>query len=292
MFKSIDLSAAIATLALGALALTMHAAANAQDNAASPEILGFSSDRLERMDAAMQEQIDSGKYAAISLTIARHGKIVKNSRYGYQDLENRAPLDPDAIFRVASMTKPVTGAALMILYEEGKWQLDDPIAKFIPDFANLQVATQRGNVPLHHPITMREMLTSTAGFAGGNPINSSSPAVDKAYVDAKLNVGSLTDMIAKLSQIPLESQPGTKFRYGIQHDIQGYLVERISGQPFDRFLSERLFEPLGMDDTAFGVPVAKRTRLVPLYAYDKKMKLVRAANQGTFAPAVEVGATP
>jgi CubicO group peptidase (beta-lactamase class C family) len=255
-----------------------------------PESLGFSTDRLRKLDAAMQAEIDAGKYAAISVMIARHGEVIKDSRYGYQDLAKRSPLQADAIFRIASMTKPVTGVALMILYEEGKWQLDDPVSKFIPEFAALKVATAQGPVALDHPITMRELVTSTAGFAAGYAMGSASPDVDRAYAQANLKNGTLADMVEKLSHIPLESQPGAKFRYGYQHDIQAAVVERISGQSFGRFLRERLFLPLGMVDTGFGVAPEKRGRLVPLYAYDHEMKLVLAREQGAFTPVA--GETP
>jgi CubicO group peptidase (beta-lactamase class C family) len=251
---------------------------------AAPESVGFSADRLGRLDAAMQAEIDAGKYAAISVMIARHGRLIKDSRYGYQELANRSPLRADAIFRIASMTKPVTGVALMILYEEGRWQLDDPVSKFIPEFADLRVATAQGPAALDHPMTMRELVTSTAGFAGGYDMGSANPEVDHAYVQANLKNGTLADMVEKLSHIPLESQPGAKFRYGYQHDIQGAVVERISGLTFDRFLQQRLFAPLGMVDTGFGVAAEKRGRLVPLYAYDREQKLVPAKEQGAFTP--------
>jgi CubicO group peptidase (beta-lactamase class C family) len=156
------------------------------------------------------------------------------------------------------------------------------VAKFAPEFANLKVASAKGLAPLSHPITMRELLTSTAGWAAGHPIGSVNPAVDQQYAAARLQDGTLAQMAAKLAGLPLESQPGTHFRYGIQHDIQGYLVERISGQTFDRFLEERLFRPLGMVDTGFGVAPEKRGRIAPLNTYDAQMKLVPSANQGNF----------
>jgi CubicO group peptidase (beta-lactamase class C family) len=246
--------------------------------------VGFSSERLERLDKAMQAEIDAGRYAGVSVMIARHGALIKDSRYGYQTLASRELLRSDAIFRLASMTKPIIGVALMILFEEGAWQLDDPIAKFIPEFANLSVATAQATVPLRHPPTMRELVTSTAGFAAGRDFNSANPAVDKAYMEANLKSGTLNGMIAALSRIPLEAQPGTKFRYGIQHDIQGAVVERISGDTLDRFLARRLFDPLGMVDTGFGVPEDQRTRIVPLYVYDRQRTLILAAEQGAFAP--------
>jgi CubicO group peptidase (beta-lactamase class C family) len=270
---------ALAVAALGAACATSGSVMARTPDAVE---LGFSAERLQRIDGAMQAQIDSGTYAGLCLLILRHGATAKDSCYGYQSLATRAPIRRDAIYRIASMTKPVTGTALMILFEEGKWQLDDPVAKFAPEFAGLRVATATGLAPLSHPITMRELLTSTAGFAAGHPVGSVNPEVDRQYAAAKLETGTLAEMAAKLAGLPLESQPGTHFRYGIQHDIQGYLVERISGQSFDRFLEERLFRPLGMVDTGFGVAPEKRDRILPLYTYDAQMKLVPSANQGTF----------
>jgi len=284
MNKRLSVFAGFAALLATGAAIAASSTDRSRFAVVAPESVGFSTERLRKLDAAMQAEIDTGKYAAISVMIARHGKLIKDSRYGYEDLANRSPLRADAIFRIASMTKPVTGVALMILYEDGKWQLDDPVSKFIPEFADLKVATAQGPAALNHPITMRELVTSTAGFAGGYDMGSANPEVDHAYVQANLKSGTLADMVEKLSHIPLESQPGAKFRYGYQHDIQGAVVERISGQSFDRFLQERLFLPLGMVDTGFGVAPEKRNRLVPLYAYDHEMKLVLAKEQGAFTP--------
>jgi CubicO group peptidase (beta-lactamase class C family) len=137
--------------------------------------VGFCPERLDRLDDAMQVEIDAGHYAAISLMVARHGKLVKFRRFGYQTLESREPLREDAIFRIASMTKPIIGAAMMILYEEGKWQLDDPVSKFIPEFADLKVLKDDRLVPLDRPMTMRHLMASAAGFAFVVPLGSTNP---------------------------------------------------------------------------------------------------------------------
>ena len=269
--------------ALAGAMLALLCAASGRVTARTPDAaaLGFSTERLQRLDKALQAQIDSGIYAGICLLILRHGETAWDTCHGYQSLATREPLRHDAIYRIASMTKPITGTALMILFEDGKWQLDDPVAKFAPEFAGLQVATPEGLAPLSHPITMRELLTSTAGFAAGHPVGSVNREVDRKYAAAKLEGGTLAEMAVRLSGLPLESQPGTHFRYGIQHDIQGYLVERISGVSFDRFLDEHLFRPLRMVDTGFGVSPEKRGRLVPLYRYDPNGELVLAPVQGT-----------
>jgi CubicO group peptidase (beta-lactamase class C family) len=140
-----------------------------------PGSVGFCPERLDRLDDAMQVEIDAGHYAAISLMVARHGKLVKFRRFGYHTLESRSPLREDAIFRIASMTKPIIGAAMMTLYEEGKWQLDDPVTKFIPEFADLQVLKDDELVPLDRPMTMRHLMASSAGFAFGAPVGSTNP---------------------------------------------------------------------------------------------------------------------
>lgn len=269
-------------LAIWMLMIGPASVVQAQPRSVSPTSLGFSTERLQRLDAAMQAQIDDGRVAGVSLMIVRHGKVIHNRRYGYQDLASRTPLRSDAIFRMQSMTKPLIAAGLMVLYEEGRWQFDDPVAKFLPELADLRVGTAQGTQPLDHPITMRELLTSTAGFPSPNLAWAQNPAVDRAYLDANLRSSTLSEMIAKLPRLPLAAQPGTAFMYGMQHDIQGALIERISGQPLDQFLKERVFEPLGMVDTGFEVPMAQRSRIAPLYAYDEHQHLVLAKRQANF----------
>lgn len=258
------------------------------------QISGFSPERLDRLDLAMQQQIEDGRYAAITVTILRHGEVVKDARYGFQDLTTRAPLRSDAIFRQASMTKPVIGAALWMLYEEGKWQLDDPVTRFIPEFANLRVATASGSEPIDHPVTMRELLSSSGGWPSATGGSSKSwragSRVEPLYEAAALRSGTLEDMIAKLARLPLEFQPGTRYAYGLQHDIMGAVIERISGEPLDRFLQTRIFAPLGMSDTGFGVPPEERSRIVPVYAYDTNADLVLSSRQALLGGAGEAPA--
>src|SRR5271156_4441366 len=176
---------------------------------ASAESVGFSPERLDRLDDAMQVEVDAGHYAGISLLVARHGTLVKFRRFGYQTLESRAPLRQDAIFRIASMTKPIIGAAMMTLYEEGKWQLDDPVTQFIPEFGGLKVLKDGQLVPLDRPMTMRHLMASSAGFAFVIPLGSTNPKVDEMYAAADLWSGTNDDMIARLAKLPLEAQPRT-----------------------------------------------------------------------------------
>src|ERR1700678_2599508 len=209
--------------------------------AAWPDSVGSSVERLNRRDGAMQAEIDAGHYAGISVMIARHGKLVKFRRYGYQTLEAREPLREDAIFRIASMTKPIIAVAMLLLYEEGKWQLDDPVTKFIPEFADLQVLQDGKLVPLDRPMTMRHLMASSAGFAFGPAFGSTNPKVDEMYAKADLWSGTNDDIIPKLAKLPLESQPGTEFRYGLQQEVQGAILRRISGEQLNTFLERRIF---------------------------------------------------
>lgn len=217
--------------------------------------------------------------------IARHGKLVKFECYGYQELGRPEPLREDAIFRIASMTKPIIAVGMLLLYEEGKWQLDDPVTKFIPEFADLKVLQDGKLVPLDRPMTMRHVMASSAGFAFGPAFGSTNPEVDKMYAGADLWSGTNDDIIPKLAQLPLESQPGTEFRYGLQQEVQGAILRRISGEPIDTFLERRIFQPLSMKDTGFEVAPDQRQRIAPRYTLDKDLKLVLAPDQSAF-PAV------
>src|SRR5271163_2315126 len=248
----------------------------------SPASVGFSPERVDRLDDAMQVEIDAGHYAGISLMVARHGKLVKFGRYGFQSLESREPLREDAIFRIASMTKPIIAVAMMTLYEEGKWQLDDPVTKFIPEFADLQVMQDGRLVPLDRPMTMRHLMATCAGFAFLVPMGSTNPKLDEMYAAADLFSGTNEDIVVKLARLPLEAQPGTLFRYGLQQEVQGVIIQRISGEPLDVFLERRIFGPLGMTDTGFGVAPEERDRIAPRYALDENLKLRLAADQSPF----------
>ncbi len=252
---------------------------------ASPASVGFSTERLDRLDDAMQKEIDARHYAGISVMVARHGKLVKFRRYGYQSLGGSEPLREDAIYRIASMTKPIIAVAMLLLYEEGKWQLDDPVTKFIPEFADLQVLQDGKLVPLDRPMTMRHLMASSAGFAFGPAFGSTNPKVDEMYAKADLWSGTNDDIIPKLAKLPLEAQPGTEFRYGLQQEVQGAILRRISGEQLDTFLEHRLFAPLGMKDTGFGVAPDQRDRIAPRYALDQNLKLILAPDQSPF-PAV------
>ncbi|HTS61560.1 MAG TPA: serine hydrolase domain-containing protein [Candidatus Acidoferrales bacterium] len=237
---------------------------------AKPESVGFSSQRLERLHGRLEQFIDEKQLAGIVTVLARHGKIADFRTYGKRDLASGAPIEKDTIFRIYSMTKPITGVAMMILYEQGKWSPGDPIAKYIPEFAHLKVfkgmdAGGKPTVedPAHAP-TMAELMSHTAGFTYG--IFGATP-VDQMYREARvLGSDNLQQMIDKLAAIPLLYQPGTKWVYSVSVDIQGYLVEKLSGKRLGDFMREYIWQPLGMKDTSFHIPPEKASRFATLYA--------------------------
>jgi len=271
---------------LSMASLTKPASGQVLPNA-KPEQVGFSSERLQRLDAAMQQKVDEKQFAGIVTILARHGKVVEFKTYGKKDLASGAPMEKDTIFRIYSMSKPVTGAAMMILYEEGKWQPDDPISKYIPEFANLKVfkgVDNSGEPVLEdpvHPPTMLQLMTHTAGFTYGF----GGDLVDKMYHDQQvLHSATLQEMISKLAKLPLLYQPGTRWVYSISVDIQGYLVEKLSGKSLPDFMRERIFEPLGMKDTGFYVPKEKMDRLATLYRVSDKNEWTPASPENDLAP--------
>jgi CubicO group peptidase (beta-lactamase class C family) len=234
-----------------------------------PESVGFSSERLERLQALIQGEIDQKQLAGAVTILSRHGKVVEYQTYGQRDIATAAPITKDTIFRAYSMTKPVTGVAMMILYEQGKWLPSDPISKYIPEFTHLKVF--KGNdaegkmilVDPDHAPTMRELMTHTAGFTYGSQGNT---MVDQMVRDAKvMQSQNLQEMIDKLAKIPLLYQPGKGWTYSPSMDIQGYIVEKISGKPLPDFMRDNIFVPLGMKDTGFYVPTDKRGRFATNY---------------------------
>jgi CubicO group peptidase (beta-lactamase class C family) len=245
---------------------------------ASPESVGVSSERLKRLDAGMQGLVTDGKLAGAVTLLTRRGKTVHVGVHGVKDIRSGAPMTRDAIFRIYSMTKPVTGVAMLMLYEEGKWRLEDPVSRFIPEFGKLTVWVGENpdgtpkTEPARRSMTMRELMTHTGGLAYGLV---GSHAVDKLYLkagilDPRKPLQSLVDDIAAL---PLVAQPGTRWSYSAAVDVQGYLVEKLSGQSFADFLRTRLFEPLKMTDTGFFVPKEKLSRLALVHGEDASGKL-------------------
>ena len=237
---------------------------------ATPESVGMSTERLSRLNAAVKKLVDDKQVAGLVTLVERHGKVVQFDAAGVLDVRKPDAMQKDSIFRIYSMSKPVTGVAMMMLYEEGKWQLNDPVSRYIPEFARMKVYTGKnedGTPKLEdarRSMTMRELMTHTAGLGYVlSPIN----PVDKMIIDGNvLNAGApLQSMIDGLAKIPLLAQPGTRWSYSIAVDVQGYLVEKFSGQPFGEFARKRIFGPLGMKDTAFYVPKEKLPRFAQVH---------------------------
>jgi CubicO group peptidase (beta-lactamase class C family) len=236
---------------------------------ASPSDVGLSAEKLAILDKSMQAYIDKGKIAGILTLVARNGRVAHVGQHGMLDIENKKPMRRDAIFRIYSMTKPITTAALMTLYEEGKFQLDDPVEKYIPVLAGLKVyAGKDGDsvklVDIKRSITIRDLMRHTAGFAYG--LQPTSP-VEQMYRDSNLlnRASNLDRMMEQLAKLPLINQPGEKWVYSVAVDVQGKLVEVLSGKRLDIFFQERIFEPLGMRDTGFYVPADKIDRFATNY---------------------------
>ena len=242
-------------------------------NAVAPEEMVVSSARLSRIGTAMQSYVDEGKLAGLTTLIALRGQVIHFERFGMMDIEANKPMQTDTIFRIASMTKPITSAAVMMLHEEGAFQLQDPVSKFIPGFKDVRVfvnATESG-LELADPkreVTILDLLTHTSGLVYGNPEGSPvQAAVWEADQEAKRVAPdeTLGDWVQRLVRLPLAHQPGRAWRYGTSSDVLGYLVEVISGMALDAFLQQRILAPLGMVDTDFYVPQEKIGRLAALY---------------------------
>ncbi len=234
-----------------------------------PEQVGLSSSRLERIRSVVEQAVKEGKFAGISTLVARRGEVAHLACVGVMDKETGQPMQEDTLFRIHSMTKPVTSLALLMLYEEGRVRLSDPVSRFIPAFKELKV--YRYSLPLdmdlgcvQREVTVRDLLTHTAGLTYGYA--DSSP-VDALYqqVDILRPDRSLKEFVDELVHLPLVFQPGTAWRYSVATDVVGYLVELIAGMSLDQFFAERIFQPLGMIDTGFVVPPEKVDRLSTEY---------------------------
>lgn len=238
---------------------------------ASPESQGFSPDRLARLHAALKRHVDEGRHAGIVSLIARHGRVVDWQTWGSRDLSAKLPMERDTIVRIYSMSKIVSSAAVMILHEEGRLKLDDPVGKYLPALEKMKVfvggsAKKPKLVDARRQMTVKDLLTHTSGLIygfGREPI-------DEIYREARiLESPSMDAFVAKLATLPLAFQPGERFGYGLSIDVLGAIVEKVSGMPFERFVETRVTAPLGMVDTAYDVPEAKRSRLAKVYVLDK-----------------------
>jgi len=229
---------------------------------ASPAEVGLSAEGLARIDAAIAGFIAEGQLAGAAILVARHGKVAHRAAMGLKDIASGEPLADDTIYRIYSMTKPVTAVAMMILHDQGLWSPDDPIAKHLPEFA--AVKGPDGAAPVHPP-TMRELMTHTAGFGYGIGLGPHDPT-DKAYIDAGVwQADDLAEFARRVAAVPLAYQPGATWRYSLSMDLQGAVIERLSGQSLPDFMRSRIMGPLGMVDTDFFVPAKKLPRLAALY---------------------------
>ena len=239
-----------------------------------PEKVGLSSTRLSRVNAVMQEYVNQGKYAGIITMVARRGQIAHFERFGMMDIESAKPMRPDTIFRIYSMSKPVTSVAVMMLYEEGHFQLYTPVSEFIPEFKETKVfaggtESYMELADLEREITIHDLLTHTSGLAYGPDTNLPVDALYKKALE-KLETGAtLTEMVQVFATLPLVHQPGSAWRYSFSTDVLGRVVEVVSGMSFDEFLVQRVFNPLEMGDTGFYVPPEKIDRFATLYGSEE-----------------------
>jgi CubicO group peptidase (beta-lactamase class C family) len=260
-----------------------HAGPRNLSATATPEALGFDPVRLKKLDDYMAGVVSSGRVAGMTTLLARHGQVVSYNTWGKANLETGAPITKDTIFRIYSMTKPVTGVAMMVLFEEGKWRLDDPVTRFVPEFKNLRVVksiNKDGTMVLEdmkRPPTMREVMSHTAGFGYG--LAEEHP-VDKMFRSKEvLSASNLQQMIERTAEIPLMYQPGTNWYYSSAVDIQGHIIEKISGKTLGQFMQERIFAPLKMNDTAFFTGPEKASRLAAVYVWDRDQNKIVEAKQ-------------
>ena len=242
--------------------------------------------RLDAVAADLKARIDEGKLSGAVVMVAQDGEVLMHEAMGYQNVEDQVPMSKDTIFRIFSMTKPVTGTALMMLWDEGKFQLDDPVEMHLPELAGMQVFVEQNEdgswvtEPTDHPMTVRELMSHTGGLVYTPPL--SQGPVAEAYAKAgimNLTGATLAESMPALKDIPLSYQPGSQWVYSISVDVQGYMVERLSGMRFGEFLETRIFQPLGMVDTGFSVKPESAARLSRQYAPNNDGTLRRTDNR-------------
>src|SRR5262245_49719132 len=271
----------------------------AETTVVKPEDVGLSSERLARITEMMKRHIAAGEISGGVTLVARHGRIAHFEATGVTDIESKKPMTKDAVFRIASMTKPVTGVAIMMMMEEGKLRITDPVSKYIPSFKDLKVAVaepRRGagaaspaasdapekltyySVPAEREVTIRDLLTHVSGLASGQMGNDS---IRSAGLSRK-PTDTLADYIPRLGKSLLEFQPGSRWTYSPQagFDTLGRIVEITSGQPFDQFLRQRVFDPLGIKEAMFFATPELEPRLVTAYQLDPKGKMAKNSNSG------------
>ena len=257
-------------LMAGILAVCLTTGAVAGDLVEAPGAeAGMSDERLARITGMSQRYVDEGKLAGVVTLVARDGKIVHFEAVGQRGAEDDRPMTKDALFRIFSMSKPITAVAAMMLYEEGAFALSDPVAKFVPELTELDVLVDGERVPAERTMTMHHLLTHTTGLSYG--FNPRGNPVDALYSEVQpLGGRNLDEFAERLGQLPLVFEPGERWHYSVAVDVTGLVVERLSGMSFDAFLKERLFEPLDMADTFFNVPEDKLDRLLPNHRWNRQ----------------------
>lgn len=264
------------------LAIAPRSARSAEGVLTNPEEVGMSAQKLQLVTSALQQIVDEGKVAGAVVIVARRGQTVLFESVGWRDLEKQQPMEQDTLFRIYSMTKPITSVAVMMLAEQGQIDLDAPVEGYLPELADREVF---GATPpaARRSITTRDLLRHTSGltygFFGNTP-------VDQQYVQARILApeGTLADLLTQLKPLPLLAQPGERFNYSVSTDVLGRLVEVVAHETFDKFLSERVFQPLGMTDTAFHVSDAAFPRFANNYGPDDagKLRVIDAAETSTY----------
>ncbi len=250
-----------------------------------PAAVGLSVETFGKLKPALHTLVDDGKVPGGVAVVARHGKVAYLTTFGYRDLASKTPMTEDTIFAIASMSKPITCTAVMTLVEQDKLGLDDPVSEYIPELKDLRVlgnakddtATEVATVPARRPVTIRDLLSHTSGFAYGG-ILSFNARLGRSYERAgvqRRDFKTIHDQVVRLARVPLAHQPGEGWTYGLSHDVLGRVVEVVSGKGLDRYLQERILQPLDMHDTVFFVPESKRERVATIY---------RSGDGGTLTP--------
>ncbi|PCH62953.1 MAG: serine hydrolase, partial [SAR86 cluster bacterium] len=273
-FNTTKLWGSVIAATLLSVSLATSADSSWPTEAAGAAAAGFDTQGIASLDAAMQSIVDKQDVAGMVWLLAKDGEVATFKSRGLNSVDQQTPMTLDSLFRIYSMTKPVTGVALMKLYEQGLWKFDDPISKHAPELGNLRVMTsydEDGNTTLealNREPTMRELLNHSAGFGYG--LGGSDP-VNNAFRDtAVLFSEDLDDLVAKVKDIPLLFQPGEQWSYSISVDLQGYIVEQITGMKFGDYLEQEIFTPLGMSDTRFYVQPEDRERFAEVHNWDSE----------------------
>jgi len=266
-------------LLLSLLATRLHAS---DIDIVEPETVGFSTDRLAKVTEFVEREIADGNLVGTVTLIARHGEVVHFEAAGRYGLEDDRPMKTDALFRIFSMTKPITTVAAMILYEEGAFHLGDPVAKYLPELEAMQLLVDGELVPPQRQMTIEHLMTHTAGLTNGwHPED----PVERAYRDAALRQSQDLDaFIEKLATLPLRFEPGTRYHYSVATDVLGALVERLSGQTLEQFFQTRIFDPLGMHDTFFNMPDDKIPRMAGSHLWNAEQQAMGLMPAGLLPP--------